>query len=76
MNILFLMNTTGIGGTETFTLELCNYINSMGSNVSILNMQNSYLLESSSKKYSPKRLECHEVPHEIKIILLAEVKSL
>jgi len=46
------MNTTGIGGTETFTLELCNYINSMGSNVSILNMQNSYLLESSSKKYS------------------------
>ena len=31
------------------------------------------ILSNSSKKYSPKRLECQEVPHEIKIILLAEL---
>ena len=30
-------------------------------------------LRSSSKKYSPNRLACQEVPQEIKIILLADL---
>ena len=31
------------------------------------------ILSNSSKKYSPNRLECQDVPQEIKIILFAEV---
>ena len=46
------MNTTGIGGTETFTLQLADYIQKHQSNSILINLAKSELLKRESKKSS------------------------